>query len=304
MDFFRFTASGVRDYTGGKDGVETYFGFDSTHVFTGFQYHNSINAAGQYDGFDLADWDHTIGDAFGPGGPGSPGVMSSTDLRVMDVLGWNPVAGPSTGSVAISDASITEGNSGTKLLTFTVTRSGGTSAFDVNFATADGTATVSDNDYLASSGTLHFGANVNSQTISVTINGDTKPQANETFFVNLSGATNGASISDSQGVGTILNDDKFPGIASNDFNGDGNSDILWRYVDGSVAEWQMNGSQVLASLGVAQPDNSYRFQDTGDLNGDGKSDIIFRHTSGQVVLWEMNSDQIVTNTSIFDVSNS
>ena len=111
------------------------------------------------------------------------------------------------GSVSINDVTISEGNSGTKVATFTVTRSGGTAAFDVNYATSDGTATVADSDYVAASNTLHFGANQNTQTISVTINGDTKVEANETFNVVLSNATNGATISDSQGVGTITNDD-------------------------------------------------------------------------------------------------
>jgi hypothetical protein len=44
-------------------------------------------------------------------------------------------------------------------------------AFDVSYATADGTATVADGDYVAKSGTLHFDANVYNQMISVTING-------------------------------------------------------------------------------------------------------------------------------------
>ena len=94
------------------------------------------------------------------------------------------------------------------MATFTVTRSGGTAAFDVNYATSNGTATVADSDYVAASNTLHFGANQNTQTISVTINGDTKVEGNETFNVVLSNATNGATISDSQGVGTITNDDR------------------------------------------------------------------------------------------------
>ena len=133
------------------------------------------------------------------------------------------------GSVSINDVTISEGNSGTKVATFTVTRSGGTAAFDVNFATANGTATVADSDYVAASNTLHFGANQNTQTISVTINGDTKVEANETFNVILSNATNGATISDSQGVGTITNDDVGV-IAGSDGNdtltgGDGN-DVL------------------------------------------------------------------------------
>src|SRR5262249_25586154 len=45
-----------------------------------------------------------------------------------------------------------------------------------------------------------------SQPVSITINGDTLEEPNETFFVNLSNAVNGA-ISDGQGVGTITNDD-------------------------------------------------------------------------------------------------
>jgi Ca2+-binding RTX toxin-like protein len=97
LDLFRFTAGGVRDFTGGADSVPTFFGLDGAHV-TGFQYHSAIDATGKDDGFDLGDWDHTHGDAFGPGGPNSPGVMSDTDLQVLDVLGWGraSVVGPFT----------------------------------------------------------------------------------------------------------------------------------------------------------------------------------------------------------------
>jgi Ca2+-binding RTX toxin-like protein len=90
LDLFRFTAAGDRDFSGGSDGVPTYFGIDSSHVFTNLQYHGSINSAGVNDGFDLGDWDHTRGDAFGPGGPSSPGFVTSTDLRLLDILGWTP----------------------------------------------------------------------------------------------------------------------------------------------------------------------------------------------------------------------
>ena len=112
------------------------------------------------------------------------------------------------GSVSISDVTITEGQSGTQLANFTVTRTGGTAAFNINYATAaNGSASSAGGDYVAMSGTLQFGAGVNSQTVSVTINGDIKFEPAETFFVNLSGATNGATISDGQAVGTISNDD-------------------------------------------------------------------------------------------------
>jgi hypothetical protein len=48
--------------------------------------------------------------------------------------------------------------------------------------------------------------------IVVHVNGDTQPEADESFRVNLSNPTN-APIAKSRGVGTILNDDPCPGPA-------------------------------------------------------------------------------------------
>ena len=101
---------------------------------------------------------------------------------------------------------MSEGNSGTKDFTFTVTRSGDTSGSStVDFATADGTASGA-SDYLSNSGTLTFGAGDVSQTVTVQVKGDTAVEGNETFFVNLSNA-GGATLADAQGRGTIVNDD-------------------------------------------------------------------------------------------------
>jgi hypothetical protein len=92
MDLFRFTAGGARDFTGGSDGTPTFFGLDARHV-SSLEFHNSISSTGVNDGFDLADWDSTVGDAFGPGGPRAAGAVSATDLQVLDVLGWTPKSG-------------------------------------------------------------------------------------------------------------------------------------------------------------------------------------------------------------------
>ena len=68
MDLFRYVASGAHDYTGGKDGVPTYFSADGTDMQLPF--HNSVSTTGAFDGYDFADWDFSVsGDAFGPGGP-------------------------------------------------------------------------------------------------------------------------------------------------------------------------------------------------------------------------------------------
>jgi hypothetical protein len=59
---------------------------------------------------------------------------------------------------------------------------------------------------VASSGTLTFDAGESVKTVTVPVIGDTTLEADESFFVNLSAAS-GAAISDSQGRGTITNDD-------------------------------------------------------------------------------------------------
>ncbi|MFN3887311.1 MAG: beta strand repeat-containing protein [Aquabacterium sp.] len=109
-------------------------------------------------------------------------------------------------SLSIDDVSVVEGNTGTVNAVFTVTLSAASGqTVSVNYATADGTATQPA-DYTNTSGTLTFTAGQTSRTITVPVIGETVPEANESFFVNLSGATN-ATIADNQGVGTITNDD-------------------------------------------------------------------------------------------------
>jgi hypothetical protein len=118
---------------------------------------------------------------------------------------------PGVGNISISDVTITEGDAGTQIATFTVSRTG-TAAFSVDFATADGTAATADNDYVATAGTLIFDAGQATATVSVTINGDTTLEPDETFFVYLTNATNGGNILDGQGQGTISNDEPLPPV--------------------------------------------------------------------------------------------
>ena len=121
-----------------------------------------------------------------------------------------------TPSLSINDVTVTEGNSGTTNAVFTVTLSavsGRTVA--VNYATANGSATAPA-DYLAAVGPLSFAPGETTKTISVTVNGDLLDEAdNDTFFVNLSGASS-ATIADSQGQGTISDDDALPAVSVND----------------------------------------------------------------------------------------
>jgi len=109
-------------------------------------------------------------------------------------------------TVSINDVTITEGAGGTSVANFTVSLSSASSnTVTVNYATADNTA-VASVDYIATSGTLTFTPGQTSRTVSVGINGDTLNEDTVSFNVNLTSPTN-ATISDSQGVGTIVDDD-------------------------------------------------------------------------------------------------
>ncbi len=118
--------------------------------------------------------------------------------------------------ISIDDVTKNEGDAGTTAFTFTVTLSGASpDTVTVDFATADGTATVADGDYQSTSGTVTFVPGDTSEPITVLVNGDTKFEPNEDFFVNLSNPVNGVIV-DGQGKGTILNDDPVPAISIND----------------------------------------------------------------------------------------
>src|SRR5262249_34064168 len=119
-------------------------------------------------------------------------------------------------SLSIDDMKVLEGDSGKTLAIFTVTLSN-TSAnpLSVDYQTSDGTATLANDDYQKASGTLTIPHKTSSGQITVSVDGDTKYEPDETYFVNLSNAV-GATIADGQGQGTISNDDGVPTITITD----------------------------------------------------------------------------------------
>lgn len=171
-------------------------------------------------------------------------------------------------SLSINDVSVTEGNSGTTTASFTVSLSAPSAqTVTVGYATADGTATTADADYVAvAGGTVTFAPGQTTRPASVTVNGDAKSEANETFTVNLSGQVN-ATVADGQGIGTITNDDVAtyllgvdtvgPGtVASTPSGIDCGSDCSESYAAGTVVTL------------TAQPDPSSTFEGwSGDCSG-------------------------------------
>lgn len=115
-------------------------------------------------------------------------------------------------SVSVADVTITEPNAGNSNATFTVTLSAASArAVTVDYSTADGTA-LAGSDYDAAAGTLTFAAGVTTQSVIVTVRGDTIDEDNETYSLNLSNPVNTA-ITDGQATGTITDNDAAPSVS-------------------------------------------------------------------------------------------
>jgi hypothetical protein len=120
--------------------------------------------------------------------------------------------GNSTRSFTITQTSpaccsITEGNTGTPTVTYTVTLSGpiGVSS-SVSYSTSNGTATAG-TDYTAVSGTLSFLAGETTKTFTVTLIPDTRDEPNETFRVSLSSPAGGPVLGSPSFIDTTIADD-------------------------------------------------------------------------------------------------
>jgi Calx-beta domain/FG-GAP-like repeat len=111
--------------------------------------------------------------------------------------------------ISISDVSKAEGKKGqTTLFTFTVTLS---AAYDqpvtMSYRTANGTASTSNSDYVAKTGTLTFAPGETTKTIVIQVKGDSKREGSETFYLDLFGNSGNSKLKKSRGLATILNDD-------------------------------------------------------------------------------------------------
>jgi hypothetical protein len=129
----------------------------------------------------------------------SDGLLASAPATLSVVVATLP-------TLTLSDAQVTEGNTGTSAMNFTVILSAPINrAITVHYASADGTATAP-SDYAAASGTLSLPANTTSGTIAVQVVGDTTAEPDETLTLTLS-SPSGATIAKGSAIGTILDDD-------------------------------------------------------------------------------------------------
>lgn len=139
---------------------------------------------------------------------GSGYTMSGSTLTATGTISNDDVAPV----ISISDVTNNESVS-PFVFTVTLSQANGIPTI-VNYATANGTATVADSDYTSTSGTLTIPAGTTSATISVPVGADGKFENTENFSLSLSGGS-GYTVAGStlSATGTITNDDTAPTIS-------------------------------------------------------------------------------------------
>lgn len=157
-----------------------------------------------------------VGDSNGSNAFDPAGEWDGFAIDTISNLGSHTANCVTTPTISINDVTQVEGNSGTSNFVFTVSLSSpapvGGVTFDIQ--SADGTATVLDNDY---SELGQLGATIaegdSSRVFMIVVNGDTTDEADETFVVNLTNVV-GATVADAQGQATITNDDAATAVLS------------------------------------------------------------------------------------------
>jgi hypothetical protein len=190
------------------------------------------------------------------------------------------------GTISIGDIRIVEGNSGTTTATVTLNLTGNPNAqnvtVNVTTSSTGGTATGGaacggEVDYITNTNggnPITFnGAGNSTQTFTVTICGDTRKEANEIFFINLSGASGNATIGDNQGFVIIIDDDR---AIRADFDIDRKTDLsVFRPSNGTFyIQQSFNGL-----LRAQQFGTNGDIPTPGDYDGDRATDVAYYRPS-------------------------
>ncbi|MEY2404608.1 MAG: hypothetical protein QOD38_2159 [Acidimicrobiaceae bacterium] len=142
-------------------------------------------------------------------------VFDSRGASSTGTVTVNVGAGGAPPKISVTDTSVTEGNAGTAMATFTVTLSApSTQVVTVNYAAKSNSAWAP-GDFVAGNGKVTFNPGETAKPVVVSVNGDTLFESNEKFTLSLSGAV-GATMFDTLGYATIVNDDAKPMLSVSD----------------------------------------------------------------------------------------
>lgn len=135
---------------------------------------------------------------------GDPVAANNTTTQTITITDSPVLISP---VLSIGNATVQEGDSGTKNMVFTVSLSAASSSpVSVSYETYGGSA-ITGSDFIQTLGVLAFAAGETSKTITVPIIGDTSAEAPEGFGVHIFDPVGAEVVFPGNGFGTIFDDD-------------------------------------------------------------------------------------------------
>jgi alpha-tubulin suppressor-like RCC1 family protein len=82
--------------------------------------------------------------------------------------------------------------------------------------------------------------------------------------------------------------------STNDLNGDGKSDIVYRDTSGAAGVALMNGVTTTASANILSAGSGWSVTHIADFDGDGKADLLIRNADGRIATLLMNGTAVLS----------
>lgn len=206
-------------------------------------------------------------------------------------------------TVSISSPTINEGSDPVEVAFDVILDAPSALTASVNWATSNsGTAKSTRNDFIATGGSVVFAPGETAKQISVTVNGDTLDENDETLIVNLSGLANikntGSTL---QGVCAILNDDAPPTVSVASVTATEGNNIGTKNFQFAVTLSAPSGKDVVVSLATADNGSAIAGDDyvakTQDITFNADSLVLAKNFTVQV-----NRDNTVEGDETFLVN--
>lgn len=133
----------------------------------------------------------------------------SPHINIVDGEAFGTIRTDDLPPLVVLPAEIPEGDDTNPAMIFTLQLAGPTNEITVDYETADLTATIDDNDYVAASGSVTIPAGIVTATVEVEIIGDAKEELHEDFLLNLSNLVGDAVLNpaSNSALGRIRDDD-------------------------------------------------------------------------------------------------